>query len=135
MPVHLNHMLEGMEGEIRGTVGGRLRNMWSRSTKEGRNAGLLNKYHLLPAVGSTYICGKAGSAPGRKAAGGSVSLAEQTLSRRENLEGSFPSGGETLTSDSGVAAAALGQDLTEQVLAATASVVAVVMVAPLHAGA
>lgn len=44
-------------------------------------------------------------------------------------------GCETLTSDSGVAAAALGQDLTEQVLAAAASVVAMVMVAPFHAGA
>lgn len=65
----------------------------------------------------------ASASPSRDSAGG------------KNLEGSFPSGGETLTSDSGVAAAALGQDLTEQVLAATASVVAVVMVAPLHAGA
>lgn len=44
-------------------------------------------------------------------------------------------GCETLTSDSGVAAAALGQDFTEQVLAAAASVVAMVMVAPFHAGA
>lgn len=39
----------------------------------------------------------------------------------------------TLTSDSGIAAATLGQDFTEQVLAATASVVAMVMVAPFHA--
>lgn len=129
MPVHLNHMLEGMEGEIRGTVGGRLRNMWSRSTKEGRNARLFNKYHPpCPPSGAPTHAGKA--------AGGSVSLAQQKLSRRGKLGGKFcPSGGETLTSDSGVAAAALGQDLTEQVLAATASVVAVVMVAPLHAGA
>lgn len=40
----------------------------------------------------------------------------------------------TLTSDSGITAATLGQDFTEQVLAATASVVAVMMVvAPFHA--
>lgn len=39
----------------------------------------------------------------------------------------------TLTSDSCIAAATLGQDFTEQVLAATASVVAMVMVAPFHA--
>lgn len=39
----------------------------------------------------------------------------------------------TLTSDSGIAAATLDQDFTEQVLAATASVVAMVMVAPFHA--
>lgn len=39
----------------------------------------------------------------------------------------------TLTSDSGIAAATLSQDFTEQVLAATASVVAMVMVAPFHA--
>lgn len=39
----------------------------------------------------------------------------------------------TLTSDSGIAAAALGQDFTEQVLAAAASVVPMVMVAPFHA--
>lgn len=38
-----------------------------------------------------------------------------------------------LTSDSGIAAATLGQDFTEQVLAATASVVAMVTVAPFHA--
>lgn len=38
----------------------------------------------------------------------------------------------TLTSDSGIAAATLDQDFTEQVLAATASVVAMVMVAPFH---
>lgn len=35
---------------------------------------------------------------------------------------------QTLTSDSGIAAAALGQDFTEQVLAAAASEVAVMMV-------
>lgn len=37
-----------------------------------------------------------------------------------------------LTSDSGITAATLDQDFTEQVLAATASVVAMVMVAPFH---
>lgn len=38
-----------------------------------------------------------------------------------------------LTSDTGIATATLGKDFTEQVLAATASVVAMVMVAPFHA--
>lgn len=63
-----------------------------------------------------------------------MSDAEHKL-RRSKLGWKFYAGCETLTSDSSVAAAALGQDLTEQVLAATASVVAVVMVAPFHAGA
>lgn len=98
--------------------------------------GLLDKHHPLPAVGSTYICWerKAPRQAGKQQEAASASRSRDSAGGR-NLEGSFPSGGETLTSDSGVAAAALGQDLTEQVLAATASVVAVVMVAPLHAGA
>lgn len=34
MPVHLNHMLEGMEREIRGTVGGRLRTCGGEAQKK-----------------------------------------------------------------------------------------------------
>lgn len=95
-----------------------------------RNAGVLNKINsclaLLAPTGTRIR--EAGKAER------SISDAELKL-RRRKLGWKFYTSCETLTSDSGVAAAALGQDLTEQVLAATASVVAVVMVAPFHAGA
>lgn len=97
---------------------------------KGRNARVLNKITsclALIAPTGTHIC-EAGKAER------SISDVERKL-RRGKLGWKFSGGCETLTSDSGVAAAALGQDLTKQVLAATASVVALVMVAPFHAGA
>lgn len=97
-----------------------------------RNGSVLNK--ITPCLALSAPTGTHTRICEARKPEGSISDAEDRL-RRRKLGWTFYAGCETLTSDSGVAAAALGQDLTEQVLAATASVVAVAMVAPFHAGA